>query len=247
MYFPDLPPGLDGFKILHLSDMHLGLYQHLTELETVLGNARHLSPDMILITGDIADHLDILPEALRMIDKFDAPYGHYAALGNHEYYRGIQQVQRAFAAGPVPLLAGQHAVQLVNGATLTIAGADDPRVMGKDDSAFLRTTTDAAMNGAPSDGFTVLMSHRPEGLDTAAEMDIPLTLAGHTHGGQFGWFGRSIFETWLPDRYLWGKYQKDNAQLYTSAGVGHWFPFRLGCPPEAPIIVLRKGNSSAET
>ena len=102
------------------------------------------------------------------------------------------------------------------------------------------------MNGAPADGFTILMSHRPEGLNAAAALGIPLTLAGHTHGGQFGWFGRSIFEPWLPHRYLWGKYQKDQSQLYTSAGVGHWFPFRLGCPPEAPIIVLKRGNPEAD-
>jgi predicted MPP superfamily phosphohydrolase len=48
----------------------------------------------------------------------------------------------------------------------------------------------------------------------------------------------------MPERYLWGKYRKGDSQLYTSAGVGHWFPFRLGCPPEAPVIVLRKANGS---
>jgi predicted MPP superfamily phosphohydrolase len=246
MTFPDLPPALEGLKILQLSDMHLGLYQHLVDLETVLGSARQLSPDLILVTGDIADDLDILPETLRMIARFDAPLGQFAALGNHEYYRGIQQVRRIFDAGPVPLLAGAHAVVEVGGTTLIIAGADDPRVMGEDDTAFLRQTTDAAMDGAPGEGFTILMSHRPEGLNTAADLGIPLTLAGHTHGGQFGWFGRSMFEPWLPHRYLWGKYTKDKAQLYTSAGVGHWFPFRLGCPPEAPLIVLKRGDLPAE-
>ncbi len=241
MTYPDLPSELAGLKILHISDFHLGLFKDLPDLEYVLGVAKDETPDLILVTGDLSDHLNILPDVLKMIDQFNAPLGHFACLGNHEYYRGIVQVRRAFDAGPVPLLVGKHVTINVQGQPLVIAGADDPRVMGEDDTTFLYTTTNAAMDGTPSDGFTVLMSHRPEGLDAAAEIGIELTLAGHTHGGQFGLFGRSVFEPMLPHRYLWGKYEKDKSQLYTSAGVGHWFPFRLGCPPEAPIIVLEKG------
>ncbi len=246
MAFPGLPADLEGLKILHLSDMHLGLYQHLPELEGILADAKHHSPDLVLVTGDITDDLSILAEVLRMIDQFQAPLGHFASLGNHEYYRGIQRIRRTFERGPVPLLVGEHVALSVGGATLTIAGADDPRVLGEDDLSFLQQTTAAAMNGAPADSFTILMSHRPEGLDAAAELDLPLTLAGHTHGGQFGWFGRSVFESMLPHRYLWGKYQKGDSQSYTSAGVGHWFPFRLGCPPEAPIIILKSASSSTD-
>jgi len=240
MNFPNLPSALDGLKILHLSDLHLGLYQQLAELEEVLLSAEEHAPDLVLITGDIADRLEILPDILRMVDEFNTPHGCFASLGNHEYYRGIMSVRRAFDAGPVPLLVGSHAVVSINGQSLTVAGVDDPRVLGEDDSSFLRVTLAAALDGAPSDGFTVLMSHRPEGLDAAAEVNVPLTLAGHTHGSQLGLFGRSFFEPLMPGRYLWGKYRKDNSQLYTSAGVGHWFPFRLGCPPEAPIITLQR-------
>ena len=240
MEFPNLPRGLDGFKILQLSDMHLGIYQQPADLENILLAAEKLTPDLVLVTGDIADKLRLLPDVLRMIDEFRAPYGAFASLGNHEYYRGIQSVRRIFDAGPIPLLVNSHTVIPIKGESLVVAGADDPRVLGEDDTAFLGTTVAAAMDGAPSDGFTILMSHRPEGLDTAAETGIPLTLAGHTHGGQMGFFGRSFFEPFMPERYMWGKYRKGDAQLYTSAGVGHWFPFRLGCPPEAPVIVLKK-------
>ena len=240
MTFPNLPPALDGVKILQLSDMHLGLYQHLAQLEEVLTNAKKHAPDVILITGDISDQLDILPDVLRMIAEFNAPLGHLASLGNHEYYRGIEAVRRIFDAGPVPLVIDRHAVLPVRGTALVIAGADDPRWLGRDDTKFLEASVGAAMNGAPSDSFIVLMSHRPEGLNIATKWNIPLTLAGHTHGSQVGLFRRSVFEPLMPERYLWGRYQKGASQLYTSAGVGHWFPFRLGCPPEAPIIVLRK-------
>jgi len=239
MAFPHLPPGLDGLKILHLSDLHLGMYQRLADLEEALVSAERHAPDLILVTGDVSDRLKILPEALDMIAQLDAPYGNFASLGNHEYYRGIQAVRRIFDAGPIPLLVNKHAVISVNGQSLTVAGADDPRVLGKDDTSFLKATTDVAIDGAPSNSFTILMSHRPEGFDAAAAVGIPLTLSGHTHGGQLGLFGHSFFEPFMPERYLWGKYRKDKSQLYTTAGVGHWFPFRLGCPPEAPIIILK--------
>ena len=75
-----------------------------------------------------------------------------------------------------------------------------------------------------------------------------LTLSGHTHGGQIGLGGRSIFE-YLggPGQYLWGEYNSGSGKLYTSAGVGHWFPFRLGCPAEAPVLVLRSITRTAST
>ena len=81
------------------------------------------------------------------------------------------------------------------------------------------------------------MTHRPEGFDPASEMGIELTLSGHTHGGQAGLNGRSLWSAFT-DRYLWGHYAKNGSQMYLSSGIGHWFPFRLGCPTEAPIIEL---------
>jgi len=82
------------------------------------------------------------------------------------------------------------------------------------------------------------MSHRPNILPIAAKNNIDLVLSGHTHGAQFGFNNRSIFEKLYPKSYLWGKYQIDNTILYTSSGAGHWFPFRIGCPTEIPIITL---------
>ena len=96
------------------------------------------------------------------------------------------------------------------------------------------------MQDAPSDAFKVLMSHRAKALDFADRFNVDLILAGHTHGGQIGFNRRSVFENFLANEpYLWGKYKKGKTQLYTSSGVGHWFPFRIGCPAEAPIIVLK--------
>jgi predicted MPP superfamily phosphohydrolase len=85
-----------------------------------------------------------------------------------------------------------------------------------------------------------MLSHRPAAFDAAAENGVDLTLAGHTHGAQVGLFGRSLLEPLWPEARLWGHYRQGVSQLYTSSGVGHWFPFRLGCPSEAPVIELRR-------
>ena len=68
---------------------------------------------------------------------------------------------------------------------------------------------------------------------------MALTLSGHTHGAQMALFGRSLLEGLIPMKYLLGLYRKDDSVLFTTAGLGHWFPFRLNCPTEAALITLR--------
>lgn len=241
--FPDLHPDLDGFRILHLSDIHIGYYVELNDLEEVMRSAVDQRPDLVLISGDISDDIAVLPDVLRMMAALKPRYGMYASLGNHEYFRGIRDVLRIIEAGPIPLLRDTGVGIKVGGGTLYLGGADDPVRMARreENYRFLHKTVNAAFDGAPSDAFHLLMSHRPQGFDIAAGQKIHLTVAGHTHGAQMGINGRSILEPWMRDHYLWGHYQRGGSHLYTSAGVGHWFPFRLGCPPEAPVYVLRKG------
>lgn len=239
MTFTDLPEELDGLRILHLSDTHLRQYVTLDDLSDVLAEAEQYSPDVILVTGDIADDLRMLPEALNMISQMKAPLGSFACLGNHEYFRGITAVRRIFERSQVELLVNQSVRLNVAKSSFFLGGIDDPRVMGSKDHAFYKRTIDITAAELGSDDFSILMSHRPDALDYASEVGINLTLAGHTHGGQIGLGGRSAFEYIWPDRYLWGEYRVKESKLYTSSGVGHWFPFRLGCPAEAPVIELR--------
>ncbi len=241
--FPGLHPALDGLRILHLSDIHIGPYVDLDDLEDVMLAAEKRRPDLVLVSGDISDDLSRLPAALRLIAALKPRYGTFASLGNHEYFRGIDTVLRVLDAGPVPLLRDAGAALKIGGAELYIGGADDPVRMAQRERnyQFLRQTVDAAFDGAPSSAFHLLMSHRPQGFDIAADQGIALTVSGHTHGAQIGVNGRSILEPWMREHYLWGHYQRNGSHLYTSAGVGHWFPFRLGCPAEAPIYILKRG------
>ncbi len=239
--FENLPVGLDGLRILHLSDSHLANYVTLDAIEEVLLKAESFQPDLIAVSGDIADDLTMLGDCLKLISQLKPRYGVYASLGNHEYYRGLRRVQRIFEASPVPLLVNHSLVVNVSGVDLRIAGIEDPRFVSAGDRAFFKQAIDIMLTEARTADFTLLLSHRPLALDYASEVGLDLVLAGHTHGGQIGFRRHSFFELFNPDTYLWGHYQKNDTHLYTSSGVGHWFPFRLGCPAEAPVLELTRG------
>lgn len=238
-----LPPPLEGLRILHISDSHLSQYVTLETMADVLTQAEPFAPDLIVITGDIADDLSQLGEALNMTTQLRPRLGVYACLGNHEYYRGLPEVHRIFERSPVPLLVNECVTLDVSGTLLRVGGIEDPRFVGGGDYGFFKNAIDTMLTDSEAADFTVLMSHRPDALDYASEVGLDLTLAGHTHGGQIGISQRSLFEGIAPRGYLWGHYRKHQSHLYTSSGVGHWFPFRLGCPAEAPVIELRSTQS----
>ncbi|MCP4568019.1 MAG: metallophosphoesterase [FCB group bacterium] len=242
IYFDDLPEALDGFKILHLSDIHIGYYFWLDMLEEVLKRSQAFEPDIVLATGDLCDRVDIYSDLLDILERYKGKLGVFASIGNHEYFRGIREVRRAYDNSPVSLLLDTGATVVHNDQTIYIGGADDPRFMHGSILAFLKKTTETAMRNATKDAFSILLSHRPRAFDIASEIGVDLTLSGHTHGGQIGFAGRSAFEPWFAEAYLWGHYSKRQSRLYTSSGIGHWFPFRLGCPAEAPILELRRGG-----
>jgi len=238
-----LPDDLHGFKIAHLSDPHLGYYLHLDDLESVIETIKPEHLDMVLVTGDISDDLKLLPDALRIIDTLTPRYGIYASVGNHEYYRGITDVLNIFRDAPFPMLINSHVNINIGRQMVQLGGADDPRTLRRDNSEFLRHTIERTMGNLSPDSFKLLMCHRPEGFDHSAKMGVNLVLAGHTHGGQIGFGGRSVFEPVFPEKYLWGIYQRGATTLFTSGGMGHWFPFRLGVPAEAPILTLERSEA----
>ena len=245
--FATLPSALDGFRIAHISDVHLGLFLGLKDFERMAELVAAARPDLVLLTGDIVDDPLLYPDALRLAAAIPSRYGVFASLGNHEYFRNITAVHAAYERGSVPLLLNAGRTLGIGDASLHVAGLDDPRSLGKIPEDFFVNALDHAMRDAPANAFTVLLSHRPEGFNAASERGIPLTISGHTHGGQIGFLGRSVFETLLPERYMWGAYERNGCRLYTSAGAGHWFPYRLGCPAEIPLYILKREQRVPET
>ncbi|WP_394821870.1 metallophosphoesterase [Pendulispora albinea] len=238
--FPKLHPDLEGFRILQLSDLHLGPAKQLADLELLfeqLDTSEH-RPDLIVFTGDVADDVRQLGPALALAHQFRAAHGVLASLGNHEYIHDIRVTRPIYDRSPVPLLVDEGAELRVGDARLYVGGANDPVIIRADIHPFLEGSVERAMRGSPSDAFRLLLSHRPDAFDIAARRGIELTLSGHTHGGQIGANGKSAFEPLWPDGYLWGGYGRGGSRLYTTAGFGNWFPFRVGCPTEAPLIVL---------
>jgi predicted MPP superfamily phosphohydrolase len=237
--FRDLPPALDGLRILHLSDLHLGVGRTSADLGAILDSLRPNPPDLIVLTGDVADELSELEAALELVTAFAPRFGVYAALGNHEYLNDIEQMLPAYQRSSVRLLVNETASVPIGGATLFLAGVDDPVFFGPARPFYERTIADCAAP-APADAFRLLLCHRPEGFEPAAKHGFHLTLSGHTHGGQVGLLGRSAFEVLFGMPYLWGQYRRGESRLYTTSGFGHWFPFRLNCPAEAPMITLKR-------
>jgi hypothetical protein len=237
----DLPNQLQGFKIAHLSDIHLGYYVHLDHLQEAAETIKSEEPDIVLVTGDISDDLGLLPDALEIISHISPRFGIYASVGNHEYYRGIDDVLKIFKSAPFPMLINSHINLELGGKKIFLGGADDPRYLRRDYSQFLVNTIEHTMGSASRDSFRLLMCHRPEGFNYSVSKGIDLVLSGHMHGGQIGFAGRSLLEPIFPEKYMWGIYRRGRTTLHTSAGMGHWVPFRLGVPAEAPILILENG------
>ena len=207
-YYEDLPPDLDGFKIFHVSDSHLGPYVDNDDIAALMLKAEAFKPDILLYSGDVADDLAMLPDCIKLVEQLKAKYGAYASMGNHDYYRGAPQVIAEFDKSSVPMLINRGATIKVGGAELFIGGADDPRSMGETYEGFLRDSFERVLEQAGSDSFKIVMSHRPSGFDVAAERGVQLTLAGHTHGCQIGFMGEPIFNEWGGEHYVWGHYKK---------------------------------------
>jgi hypothetical protein len=237
----DLPSELDGLRILHLSDLHLGVERTVEDVEALFETLKHDAPDLVVFTGDVAEDVRLLQPALAAAVRFNPRLGVFASLGNHEYLHDIDATVRAYRRQrDVPLLCDEGTLIRSGRAQIWLAGANDPVYTNRDPIPFLRESIDSALADAPPDAFRMLLCHRPEGFVPAAERRVDLVLSGHTHGGQIGFNGKSAFEPIWHDHYLWGPYARGRSRLYTTSGFGHWFPFRLGCPTEAPLIELAR-------
>ena len=241
---PVAAPALAGYTLAQLSDVHLGMFFSLEQLERLLEQTAAASPDALLLTGDIFDHPAWTADAVRLIDRFVPafPDGIWYCHGNHEHMRGIALVEESLATSRIRLLKNEAQCVKEGAQPLYFAGVDYPMSeyrQRRDAEAFQREKAayaKAALAALPENAVTVLLAHHPEFIDDAAEYGVRLVLTGHTHGSQFGIFGMPLFPVF---KYTRGIVEKSRTTGYVHSGNGSWFPYRLGCPPEIAYFSFR--------
>ena len=214
------------YKLVMLSDLHLGYHNPRRELArwVDLVNAEH--PDFILIAGDIIDgSMRPLIEE-RMSEEFhrlNAPI--YACLGNHEFYAGHPESKQFYQDAGIHLLIDETAVI---DSCIVIVGRDDRSNMRRKPIKDLMDNKNL---------YSIVLDHQPYNLDRAEAAGVDFQLSGHTHRGQvwpISWITDRIYEC------SWGSHQRGNTRFYISSGIGIWGgKFRIGTQSEYVVATLR--------
>lgn len=227
-----LPRQLDGFKIIHLSDIHHSPFTGLDHIKRVVKVANRLRPDIFLLTGDYVSHEReyIAPVAVEL-SKLKAKYGIHACLGNHDHWTDAELVTHLFRGEGINMLVNQGQRFEANGASFWLAGVDDYMV-GK-------TDVPAALKGSFPDEMKLLLAHNPVIFREAVRNGVDLTLSGHTHGGQIK-FRDEEKRIWRTRKLRAGLYVRRKSQVYVTRGIGTVVvPMRYQCPPEISLLELR--------
>jgi hypothetical protein len=240
----DLPPALDGMTIAHVSDMHAGRFTRSSVLRKMVGAVNDLRADVVLVTGDLINGaLHELPEGIATVRGFDARSGVYMVEGNHDLFIGREEFGSRIKASGIRLLVNETEQLTVRGHPSQLlgqrwGGPQFRRREGADDSPIAASFRELIALRDP-EAFPILLAHHPHAFDAAAAAQLPLTLAGHTHGGQLmlneeTGFGPMMFRYWS------GQYTRGESHLIVSNGIGNWFPLRTQAPAELVHITLRR-------
>jgi predicted MPP superfamily phosphohydrolase len=241
---PWLPDRLRGLTITHISDLHVGRLYRPWMLPRLVETANALRGDIVVVTGDIIDNSnDLLPPAVEAVSRLTHRYGLFLCIGNHDQIDSRPDFIR-YCRPRLPLLINERRCIEIGGERITIAGLDF--AWGEQPSGrhggFIADVADTLAGHDPrTDGPVIALAHHPHEWDALAEAGVPLTLSGHTHGGQIMFtapgqrpdqgIGRLLF------RYLRGFYADGHSTLFVNSGVGNWFPLRINAPAE--IVQIR--------
>jgi predicted MPP superfamily phosphohydrolase len=241
----DLPAALDGLTVTHVSDMHAGRFTRSAVLREMTREVNDLRSELVLVTGDLINGaLHEIPEGIDAIRRFDARSGVYMIEGNHDLFQGREAFESRVKASGIPLLINETAQLTVRGHPMQLLGLrwGGPafrRRQGYDDASIADSFAELLPLRDP-EAFPILLAHHPHAFDPAAAAQLPLTLSGHTHGGQLMLnaemgFGPMMFRYWS------GHYTRGDSHLIVSNGVGNWFPLRTRAPAEIIHLTLRRG------
>lgn len=246
---PDLPPYFDGYRLVQITDFHLGSFPPGNDfVQKVVDATNNEEPDMILFTGDLVNNQASEVEPyLETLAQLHASDGIYSIWGNHDYCEygnnhsiGALKRNRRMLYGYQESLGwhqlmNEHHVVSHGMASIAVIGVENPGQPPFTNRSNLKK----AMKGLNPDMFKILLSHDPHHWRReVVGKKIQLTLAGHTHAGQLK-IGK-----WTPARMAFkewgGAYRIGEQMLYVSSGIGGSFPFRLGAWPELTVITLKR-------
>ncbi|NJM06183.1 metallophosphoesterase [Candidatus Gracilibacteria bacterium] len=233
--FPQLPRELDGLRIALIGDMHLGHAFAAENTRWAVQQVLDAQPDLIALSGDFVSYAANISELPGLLNKLQAPLGVFAVPGNHDHWEGVDEIRSVLERPDFSFLLNSNRRVEWRGARFVVAGIDD--VWHNDHDL------DLALAGVSPGAFTILLAHAPDVADEAAQRGVDLQLSGHTHGGHIRLPGLGALV--LPRhgwRYSIGHIFVGEMQLYISRGIGG-FPLRLGCPPEATLLTLRRNGS----
>lgn len=236
--FDSIPQELEGFKIVQISDLHVGPTIRKQFVERIVKQINTIQPDLVVLTGDVADaHAHSVAPHLEPLRELTSRWGNYYVTGNHEYYWGARElVEKLKGLGMVPLINENRLIDLGEKAGLLLAGVTDPTgtyLLGDDHESSLSK----AVESSEPNAFRILLSHRPGICEEAEKKGVRLQLSGHTHAGQFFPFSLLIP---LAHKYYRGLNRHGDLWLYVNPGTGYWGPGnRFGVPAEITILTLR--------
>lgn len=229
---PGLAAGMDGVRVMLISDIHAGPFLSSGVIRAVLERAMALEPDIMILGGDLLTsqiaEFAVVDEALATLR---APLGVFAVLGNHDHYTEQPGMIRELLAGRrIEVLHNRSITLTRGGGRLTVAGVDD-LIMGEPDlTAALRDTQPPV----------VLVSHNPDILFDAAEAGVALVLSGHTHGGQVRIPGLPVLVRQSRFHLDHGRFRAARTELVVTRGLGAvGIPLRVACPAEIVLLRLR--------
>lgn len=232
---PGLPKDLEGLRIVQLTDIHLSPFLSLRELERAVAMANETRPHVTLVTGDlITSWRDPLDDCLAALAGLRAEAGVFGCMGNHEIYANAEAYTKSAGARlGMDFLRRESRLLKFGSATLNLAGVDYQR-FGK---PYLVGAEKLVAPGA----LNLLMSHNPDVFPVAARKGFPVTIAGHTHGGQVRFeilrADLNIARFFTP--YVDGLYRQGGSSIFVGRGIGTiGLPARLGAPPEVALLRL---------
>ncbi|MCD6355347.1 MAG: metallophosphoesterase, partial [Prolixibacteraceae bacterium] len=261
LHFADLPESFDGFRIIQISDIHLGSFvtsgKLLHKLQPKIEN---LSPDLILFTGDLVNNFAV--ETQKWIDTFkkiNSKGISYSILGNHDYGDYSRWKSRELKNDNFKDIVNAHLKMGFH-----ILRNESVKLMREGDSIFLvgvenwghppfpqYANLDSALRHVPNNGFKILLSHDPAHWESKirGKKNIQLTLSGHTHGLQWGikLAGIPFSLAYLIRKNWGGLYKSKNTYLYVNTGLGTiGIPWRIDMPAEITLLTLKRGKIDRE-